>query len=52
MTGGKERSSNHFMFIVLKLISFSGAIGKFPGSYVKVEVKSRKEQFKEDMVQI
>jgi len=27
----------------------NGMIGRFPGSYVKVETKSRKEQFKEDM---
>jgi len=27
----------------------NNVIGKFPGSYVKVEVKSKKEQFKEDM---
>ena len=26
----------------------NGKVGKFPGSYVQIEVKSKKEQFKEE----
>lgn len=28
----------------------NGKMGRFPGTYVKVEIKSKKEQFKEDMM--